>query len=118
MAKYEIHCGCGHTSEIQLGGPMAERSRRITWMESPTGKCNPCYAASKRADEAHLRTGEAAKLAATIKAHPDHSETALAGLEARAREAIAAGFLAGSPATKAHLTLAAIELIRNEEREE
>ena len=43
MAKYQVHCGCGHDTEIALGGPIKERQRRIEWMESPGGMCNKCY---------------------------------------------------------------------------
>lgn len=51
MAQYKIEAGCGHTVEMQLYGKTEERTRRIEWMESATGKCNPCYAAMKRAEE-------------------------------------------------------------------
>ena len=47
MAKNTITAGCGHTSEVQLYGPMKERERRIDWMQSDTGKCNRYYAAPR-----------------------------------------------------------------------
>lgn len=52
MADYTVIAGCGHTQQLQLYGKQTERRRRLEWMQSPTGKCNPCYAAYKRAQEA------------------------------------------------------------------
>lgn len=51
MAQHTVTSGCGHTTTLQLYGPMQERERRLTWMRSPTGMCNPCYAQSKRNEE-------------------------------------------------------------------
>lgn len=52
MAQYRVTAGCGHTTTVQLYGPGRERERRLAWMRSAGGMCNPCYAAAKRAEEA------------------------------------------------------------------
>ena len=52
MAQYTVAAGCGHTTSIALFGAMTERERRLAWMRGPDGKCNSCYAAAKRAEEA------------------------------------------------------------------
>ena len=57
MAKYTVTAGCGHTVEQQLYGPGRERTRRLEWMESTSGKCSACYAAGKReAERARVET--------------------------------------------------------------
>lgn len=68
MATYVVAAGCGHTSTIELYGPTIERDRRIGWMESESGKCNACYTASKRTEEAAGLTSAIAALAAKITA--------------------------------------------------
>ena len=61
MAKYTETAGCGHTTTMQLYGPHKERQRRLEWMRSPSGMCNTCYAAAKRAEERALRETERAR---------------------------------------------------------
>lgn len=68
MAKHTITAGCGHTTIQQLYGPHAERQRRIDWMQSPAGKCNPCYAEAKRNDERADRNKEQIAEAVHIEA--------------------------------------------------
>ena len=51
MAKYHGKAGCGHDYEISLYGKHIDRQRRLDWMESKTGMCNPCYAKLKREEE-------------------------------------------------------------------
>ena len=69
MAKYTVTAGCGHTVEQQLYGPGKERERRLAWMRSEHGKCNPCYAALKRAEELARAEEQVRQLAATVRAH-------------------------------------------------
>ena len=40
MAKYTINYQCGHSEEIQLFGPHADRERKIAYLE--TKKCPHC----------------------------------------------------------------------------
>ena len=51
MAKYHGKAGCGHDYEVSLYGKHIDRQRRLDWMESKAGMCNPCYAKFKRAEE-------------------------------------------------------------------
>ena len=46
MAKYDVHCACGHTETIELYGPHKERYRKIEWLEKE-GKCSECYKKSQ-----------------------------------------------------------------------
>lgn len=57
MAQYNVKAGCGHATTVSLVGPMHDRERRLEWMRSASGMCNPCYAASKREQE-QARTAE------------------------------------------------------------
>ena len=63
MAQYTVTAGCGHTTTLQLYGPSRDREQRIAWMRSPTGKCNSCYAASKRDEADHARELEVQRYA-------------------------------------------------------
>ena len=51
MAKYHGKAGCGHDYEIVLYGRSIDRQRRLDWMDSESGMCNPCYAKFKRDEE-------------------------------------------------------------------
>ena len=51
MAKYHGKAGCGHDYEIVLYGKHIDRQRRLDWMDSEKGMCNPCYAKLKREEE-------------------------------------------------------------------
>ena len=80
MAQYTINAGCGHRVTQQLYGVERDRRRRIEWMESPSGMCNPCYKAkilAKAKDAA-----AAASMARTIT-----SDELLAQAKAMARQA-------------------------------
>ena len=68
MAKYTVAAGCGHTVEQQLYGPEKERARRLDWMRSESGKCNACYAAMKREEEAARDEQRIEKLAEQLRA--------------------------------------------------
>ena len=68
MAKYTGTAGCGHHYEIDLYGPTKERNRRLGWMDSASGMCNPCYAASKRTQEATQADADVKALADKITA--------------------------------------------------
>ena len=84
MAQYQVLCGCGHESRVSLYGPENGRQRRLDWMRSPAGQCNPCYAAMKRSDD-DKRDQEA--LAALIAAYkqqlPDGTPAQLAKLRSQ-----------------------------------
>ena len=115
MAQYTITSGCGHTTRINLAGPHRERERRIDWMRSPTGRCNPCYAAMKR-DEEHTRDEiEAKRMAEQLRvAQPDGDyATKLLKLETEALEEL----LLKADRLKmrrARLVLRAIEIVGRE----
>lgn len=53
MAKYTVSFSCGHSDEIQLLGPEAERQRKIAWF-GRSGTCVACRRADKAADLAAL----------------------------------------------------------------
>ena len=105
MALYRISAGCGHTIEMQLYGPTSERTRRIDWMESPTGQCNPCYASRKRAEAAIVLTAEVERIAAEIRSHADQINAAVA---AKLRSQMAAG--QGSDAKRAAMEMVLTEM--------
>lgn len=44
MAKYEAKFSCGHTAEVTLFGPYAERDRKLAWY-AESGLCPECYKA-------------------------------------------------------------------------
>jgi len=44
MAKYEAKFSCGHTAEVTLFGPHAERERKLAWY-AESGLCPECYKA-------------------------------------------------------------------------
>lgn len=107
MAKYTGTAGCGHHYEIDLYGPTKERTRRLEWMDSASGMCNPCYAASKR-------TQEATQADAAVKALADKILIQYNGLPspeiaAKAR-ALAAANATTQPARAAQM-LAALDLL-------
>ena len=69
MAQYTVTAkGCGHTTTLQLYGPMDDRRRRIAWMESETGLCNACYAQKKQREGREARIEEKV---AQLLLHPD-----------------------------------------------
>lgn len=68
MSQYTISAGCGHTTTINLTGPIRERERRAEWMRSPSGRCNPCYAAAKREQERATRAADVQALVAQLRA--------------------------------------------------
>lgn len=46
MAKTTINHSCGHSQVVELYGPLAERERKIEWLERE-GLCTACYRAAK-----------------------------------------------------------------------
>lgn len=83
MAQYTVTAGCGHTSILQLAGPTVERNRRIAWMESPAGMCNPCYAAHKRAADESVLQREIDVLMAQMRAQPRPTVEQIAAVRAQ-----------------------------------
>lgn len=94
MAQYTVTAGCGHTTTLQLYGPTKDRDRRIAWMESPDGKCNPCYATRKRSEEAESFEAEVGAFLSTLLAQPRPTDEILAKLKAQAASGM------GSPARR------------------
>jgi hypothetical protein len=88
MAQYTVTADCIYIITIQLYGPESDRSRRIAWMEGPGGKCNACYAASKRAEEANRGSAEVETIARQLR---DHAAQITAEVAAKWRAEIAAG---------------------------
>ena len=86
MAQYTINAGCGHRVTQQLYGVERDRRRRIEWMESPSGMCNPCYAAHKTVQSQMERKARDAAAAASM-ARTITSEKLLAQAKAMARQA-------------------------------
>lgn len=42
MAKYDVKFSCGHAEEMDLGGKVKDRQRKITYWEQ-NGLCKACY---------------------------------------------------------------------------
>jgi hypothetical protein len=88
MAQYTVTSGCGHTTTVNLTGPMRGRGERVRWMQSPNGKCNPCYSEMKR-DEAHTQDEiEARRIADGLRAAQGDADYAVkvVKLETQANE--------------------------------
>lgn len=62
MAKYEVKMSCGHTETIQMFGKMADRDKKIAWLEEH-GICTACYKARIAAAHAADTAAAAAKAA-------------------------------------------------------
>jgi len=114
MAQYTVTAGCGHTTNINLVGPITERNRRLCWMQSTDGKCNPCYAMMKRAEEHTQEEIEAKRMAEQLRAQQmdaDYADKVLR-LETQANEEL---LLKADPAKvrKARQVLRALEMVRS-----
>lgn len=64
MAHYKINFSCGHTETIQLFGKIADRERRIAWLEN-SGICSECYKKAQ-AEQRARATAEAAEATADL----------------------------------------------------
>jgi len=63
MAKTTINHSCGHSQVVELYGSLADRERKIKWLERE-GLCSACYKAAKDQE----RIEESAKAAEANKA--------------------------------------------------
>ena len=106
MAKYTVTSGCGHTTTVQLYGPVAERKRRIAWMQSAGGQCNPCYAAAQQAERAEQVDAAVRRLADEIRGAVDGGKISEADI-AEMREQAAAR----SDEPQARRIVAALDLL-------
>lgn len=64
MAHYTVTFSCGHTETIQLFGKIADRERRIAWLEN-NGVCSECYRKAQ-AEQRARATAEAAEATADL----------------------------------------------------
>ena len=60
MAKYTVNYSCGHTATIDLWGKVADRERKIKWLEQ-SGSCPECFKAQKAAEKAEAEKKEEEK---------------------------------------------------------
>ncbi|GAA5533821.1 hypothetical protein [Deinococcus aluminii] len=53
MGKYRVTYACGHPGEVSLFGKLAERERRIEWLERE-GRCPACFRAEQDRQGPHF----------------------------------------------------------------